>query len=48
MINLITEVDHPKPEQCPLCCVANIPCHEGEAELCKDPTICPELNPNGN
>ena len=48
MINLITEVDHPKPEQCPLCCVANIPCREGEAELCKDPTICPELNPNGN
>ena len=22
-------------------------CREGEAELCKDPSICPELNPNG-
>ena len=48
MINWITEVVEPKPKKCPLCCTHKIPCYEGEEELCKDPTICPELNPKGN
>ena len=47
MINYFTEVVDPKPKKCPLCCTHPIGCGEGEEELCMDPTICPELSPNG-